>query len=256
MEAKLSLIDAHSHLDELSDLSESLHEARAAGIKGIIAVGIHLDSNKRTLKIAEENRGYVHPALGYHPWEIRGEDIERCLSFVRDHIHECVALGEIGLDYKTKVKKELQRLVFGDLLDIAREHSKPIIVHCRYSHHRALKMVRERGVKRAIFHWYTGPLGLLEEILAMGYFISATPALSYSPPHQEAIKCAPLERIVLETDTPVKYGGKEARPKDVHTTMIEVTRLKGLDPFTVAEQTTANASWFFRIPFDSGGMQG
>ncbi len=110
-------------------------------------------------------------------------------------------------------------------------------------------MVKERGIKQAVFHWYSGPLDLLDEILAMGYFISATPALVYSPPHQEAIKRTPLEKILLETDTPVNYQGIEARPKDVRISLEQVARLKGLDPMDVSKQTTANASRFFKIPF-------
>jgi TatD DNase family protein len=83
----------------------------------------------------------------------------------------------------------------------------------------------------------------------MGYFISATPALTYSPPHQEAIKKAPLERILLETDTPVVYQGRESRPEEVRVTLTEVACLKGLEPSIVAEQTTENASRFFKISF-------
>jgi TatD DNase family protein len=89
----------------------------------------------------------------------------------------------------------------------------------------------------------------LGKILADGHFISATPALIYSPPHQEAIKLAPLERILLETDTPVSYQGREARPKDVRISMERVATLKGLDPLKVSEQTTINACRFFRISF-------
>jgi len=245
----VSLIDVHAHLDSLNDLSASLEEAREAGVKSIIAVGMDVESNKKTLKIAQANSGYVHPALGYHPWEIKEEKAEENLSFIRDHVEECVALGEIGLDYKIKVKKELQWKIFGELLDIARKSEKPAIVHCRFSHLRALEMVKEKKIERAVFHWYSGPADLLGKILAIGYFISATPALIYSPPHQEAIKLAPLERILLETDTPVSYQGREARPKDVRTSMERVAMLKGLDPLKVSEQTTINASRFFRISF-------
>ncbi len=243
------LVDCHAHLEELSDLSESFQEARAAGVRAIIAVGMDIESNKKVLQIAEANSQFVYPALGYHPWVIREEGIETNLSFVRNHAGKGVALGEIGLDYKVKVKKELQWKVFGELLDIALEFSKPVILHCRLSHRRAFEMVRERKIKRAVFHWYSGPLGLLDEIVGMGYFISATPALAYSPPHQEAIKRAPIERILLETDTPVSFHGRESRPKDVRITLEEVSRLKGLDPSVVSKQTTENASRFFKIHF-------
>jgi TatD DNase family protein len=247
---KVFLIDGHAHLEELDNLPQSLKEAKEVGVKGIIAVGVDAESNKKILKIAGENNGYVYPALGYHPSEIREEEVEKNLSFVRDHVKECVALGEIGLDYKIKVKKELQWKVFGELLSIAKQSNKPIIVHCRFSHQRALEMVKENKIKKAVFHWYTGPLNLLDEILLRGYFISATPALTYSLPHQEAINRAPLERILLETDTPVIYQGKESRPKDVWITLEEVAQLKGLDPIMVAKQTTTNASEFFQISFN------
>jgi len=245
---KVSLVDSHAHLEELDDLSESLREAKAAGVCGIIAVGMDIESNKKILNIAEANPQFVYPALGYHPWEIKKEEVEANLSFIRDHVGDGVALGEIGLDYKIKVKKELQWRVFEALLDIALEFNKPVIIHCRYSHRRAFDMVKEKKIKHAVFHWYSGPIDLLDKILSMGYSISATPALVYSPPHQEAIKRAPIEKVLLETDTPVSYQGREARPKDVRITLKEVARLKKLDPFIVAEQTTANASQFFQIP--------
>ncbi|MGA2515895.1 MAG: TatD family hydrolase, partial [Thermodesulfobacteriota bacterium] len=166
------LVDGHAHLNELSGLSGSLQEARAAGVRGIVGVGMDIESNKKIVQIARANNQFVYPALGYHPWVIKEEEMEANLSFVRDHAKEGVALGEIGLDYKIKVKKELQWKVFGELLDIALESDKPVIVHCRYSHRRAFDMVRERRMKRAVFHWYSGPLRLLDEILEAGYFIS------------------------------------------------------------------------------------
>lgn len=247
---KMFLVDVHTHLDELDDLSDALQEAKTAGIKGIIGVGVNVGSNKKILEIAEENHGYVYPALGYHPWQMREDEVEENLSFIREHIDKYIALGEIGLDYKIKVKKDLQWKVFGELLDIALEHDKPIIVHCRFSYRKALEMVVGKGIKRAVFHWYSGPLDFLEEILNNGYIISATPALVYSPPHQEAIKRAPLERILLETDSPVSYQGKEAKPKDVWISLREVARLKGVDLLVVSKQTTANASLLFQIALD------
>jgi len=131
---RVLLFDVHAHLEEVENLSESINEAKAAGVIGIVAVGMDVESNRKTLQIAEENSGYIYPALGYHPWGIKEKEIEENLSFIRNHIRECVALGEIGLDYKIKVKKELQWKVFGEVLSIAEEHKKPIIIHCRYSH--------------------------------------------------------------------------------------------------------------------------
>jgi TatD DNase family protein len=247
MPDKISLVDGHAHLDELGDLDNALQEARAAGVKTIIGVGSDRESNRKILAIAEANPGFVFPALGYHPWRMKEEEAEENLAFIRDRIEECVALGEIGLDYKVKVKKDFQWKILGEILRIALKHERPVIIHCRYSHKRTLEMVMDEGIKRAVFHWYSGPIALLEKIVEQGYFISATPALAYSPPHQEAIRRAPLERILLETDSPVSYQGKEARPKDVRATLKEVARLKGLDPLAVSEWTTKNASQLFQI---------
>ncbi len=246
---RCALIDAHAHLDQLEDLPEALEEARAAGVEGIVAVGMEMESNLKVLRIAEGNRGYVYPAIGYHPWEVKEEEIGETLSFIRQSLGGCIALGEIGLDYKGRVKKDVQQRVFEALLEIGLEFEKPVILHCRYSHPRVFETVKRMGIPRAVFHWYSGPIHLLDEILDTGYYISATPALVYSPPHQEAIRRAPLERILLETDAPVVYGGRESRPKDVGTTVTEVARLKGADVLEVARKTTANASRFFGVPF-------
>ena len=116
---KQPLVDGHAHLEELTDLPESLQEAKEAGVCGILAVGMDIESNKKILQIAEANTRYVYPALGYHPWQIKDEEVEANLSFIRDHVEEGVALGEIGLDYKIKVKKELQWRVFEELLWIS-----------------------------------------------------------------------------------------------------------------------------------------
>jgi TatD DNase family protein len=246
---RISLIDVHAHLDQVEDLSNSLEEAHAAGVIGVIGVGMDVESNQKILKIAEENKGYVYRAIGYHPWELKEAEVEENLLFIRNHLGDCIALGEVGLDYKVKIKKEVQWRVFRELLTIALDFNKPVILHCRFSHQHALRIVKELKIRRAVFHWYSGPLPVLEEILATGFFISATPALRYSPPHQEAIKRTPLERILLETDAPVIYQGKESRPKDVRITLGEVARLKGLDPSEVSRQTTSNASRFFGVPF-------
>ena len=246
---RISSVDVHAHLDQLEDLSNSLEEAQATGVRGIIGVGMNVESNRKILRIAEESKGYVSPAIGYHPWELKEEEVEENLSFLRNHLGDCIALGEIGLNDKAKMKKEVQWKVFRELLTIALDFNKPVILHCRFSHQHVLRIVKEQGIKRAVFHWYSGPPPVLEEILAMGYFISATPALMYSPPHQEAIKQTPLGRILLETDAPVIYQGRESRPKDVRITLEEVARLKGPDPLEVSRQTTSNASRFFGAPF-------
>lgn len=247
IKSKMALIDAHAHLDELADLSSSLEEATEAGVIAIVSVGSSLESNRKTLEIASNNPNFIFPAIGYHPWDIKEEEIDKNLLFIQDSLEKCVAIGEIGLDYKAKIKKELQHKVFSELLDLANQFNKPVIIHCRYSHERALKMIKEKEIKRAVFHWYSGPIEILDDIIRQGYFVSATPALLYSLHHQEAIKKAPLERVLLETDTPVIYQGIESRPKHIQLTLEQVAKLKGLTISIVAEQTTVNSRHFFQM---------
>lgn len=244
---QIIVFDSHAHLDELEDLEKALQEAKESGVVGIIAIGMDMESNKKTLQIANDNPKFVYPAIGYHPSMIKEEEIVTNLAWIKDHIHEAIAIGEIGLDYKIKLKREVQFKVFEELLEIANEFNKPIILHCRFSHKKVFEIVKKKNVKKALFHWYSGPLNLLDQILESGYFISATPALAYSPPHREAIKKTPIEKILLETDSPVSYQGKETSPKDVLITLSYVSQLKDLDNFSVSKKTTINASHFFNI---------
>ncbi|MEM3394041.1 MAG: TatD family hydrolase, partial [Candidatus Methanomethylicia archaeon] len=122
---QIKVVDSHAHLDELKDLTDVLIKAKESGIIGIVAVGTDIESNRKTIQIAKENPKLVYPAIGYHPWEIKEEEIETNLSWIKENIHDAIALGEIGLDYKIKLKKEIQIYVFERLLEVACEFDKP-----------------------------------------------------------------------------------------------------------------------------------
>ena len=241
------MIDTHAHLDQLEDIEDALAQAREAGLKGVIAVGMDLSSNRAVLDLARKHAGYVFASLGAHPWSMNEDDMDENLAFIEAHIDLCIAVGEIGLDYKLKVKKELQRAVFEKALEIAARNDKPVSIHARYSHDRAYRMVREAGVTRAVFHWYTGPTETLERILDQGYMISATPALSYSSAHREAMLRSPLERILVETDSPVLYQGKASKPSDIPRVIEELARIKKEEIGRVNRVTTDNAVRLFGI---------
>ncbi len=241
------MIDSHAHLNEIEDVDAALARAQAAGITGIVAVGMDMASNQATLELNRMFPHLVYPAVGYHPWSITPEGIEDNLAFIREHLAGCVALGEVGLDYQAKVKKKVQQEVLAALLDLAAREAKPVILHTPFSQQRALRMVKEAGIARAVFHWYSGPLEVLQEIIADGYFISATPALAYSPPHQAAVQAAPLSQILIETDAPVIYQEKASEPAHLVVTARELSRVKGIELSQVIETTTANARGFFNI---------
>ncbi len=228
-------------------MDEALSEAKRAGVEAIVGVGMTIESNQEILSLARQYPGLVYPAIGYHPWEIRRELVDRSLAFIDKHLPACVALGEVGLDYKARVKKPLQREVLSRLLELACLHQKATILHCRFSHQRTLELLEGSGVQKAVFHWYSGSVEILRTIVDRGYSISATPALEYSPPHRAAVHYAPLDRILIETDSPVVYRKKASRPADVRRTAELVAEIKGIPLEEVAEKTTENATLLFGI---------
>jgi TatD DNase family protein len=252
-----NLIDTHAHLDELKNLDLALDEARKSGVIAIVTVGSNHQSNIRTLEISQKYRHFVYPALGLHPWEMANlpsSEIDDSLRFIEQNIVSAVAIGETGLDYDKKVLKvaprELQQEVLRRLLHIAKKCEKPAIIHSRYAWRDAQQMVQDAGIGRAVFHWFTGFSSVLRDIINGGYFVSATPAAEYHEEHRRAVKEAPLQRLLLETDCPVTYGRAaryESQPVDILRSLEAVSQLKEIDEATIAGQTTKNAVDFFSL---------
>ena len=241
------LIDGHVHLSEIEPAEKAVENAVHAGVKRMIAVAMNLDSCGKTLSLAHRFPDSVLPAIGYHPWSIKIEDVEDTLLFITQNIHRCVAVGEVGLDYKVKVKKKLQKDVFSKLLNLAVKVHKPVIIHSRFSYQRTYEMAVKAGVRMAVFHWYSGPKDILDNIIESGFFVSATPALAYSPHHQAAMKRAPVERILIETDAPVQYGDRASEPADLQETLFHLSRIKKMPEDQLANVVTKNAETFFGL---------
>ena len=250
------LIDTHAHLEEVENLERVIAEARSADITAIIGVGSDYKSNQKILHLAQVYRGFVYPAIGLHPYNLRDSEIDRNLEFIEANIGQAVGIGEVGLDYHKKVRaraeKDLQKCVLREIFKIARKYKKPVIIHSRYAWRDALTLVEEAELQEVVFHWYTGTSSVLRDIVSQGYFISATPAVEYHEEHRRAVKEISLDRLLLETDTPVVYrrGSEfeyEAKPADVLRALKGVARLKGVSEAQIAEVTTANALRFFGL---------
>ena len=251
------LIDTHAHLDEIEDLDKAIDEGKRVGLVAIIAVGQDYESNLKILDIAEKHKNFVYPALGLHPWSLGNMDaskVDLTLRQIEDNIEKAVGIGEIGLDYDKRViasaDKEHQKEAFKSVLELAGRYDKPVSVHARYSWKDSFDLVKESGVKRAVFHWYTGFSSVLREIIAGGYFISATPAGEYHDEHRRAIRETPLQNLLLETDCPVTYGREvkyQSRPADIVRSFKAVAQIKGITEEVVATKTTDNALRFFGL---------
>ncbi|MBI2869557.1 MAG: TatD family hydrolase [Chloroflexi bacterium] len=250
------LIDTHAHLEEVADLPGALDRARQAGVIAVVGVGSDIPSNRAILKLAAEHPGFVYPALGLHPWRLGGVDIEASLEFIRANIDQAVGVGEVGLDYSKPVRdtadKALQQRVFSETLRIAREHDKPALIHSRYAWADAFNLAEKAGVRKAVFHWYTGTSSVLRAILAAGYYISANPAVGYHDEHRRAVRATGLDQLLFETDSPVVYqpgtpSELKAAPADAGLVLKLVAELKGLSEARVAEAATANAARLFSL---------
>ncbi|MFA5066145.1 MAG: TatD family hydrolase [Dehalococcoidia bacterium] len=252
------LIDTHAHLDEMEDLDSTVERARLAGVAGIIAMGQDLSSNVKNLEMSARYPSFVYPALGLHPWVIGRLDdtqLERNIGFISDNLHRSVTLGEVGLDYDKRVLKtagkDAQKEVLRRLLALALRHDKPVSLHSRYAWKDALQEVVSAGIRKLVFHWYTGFSSTLTELIEAGYYISATPAAEYHDEHRRAIREVPVERLLLETDCPVYYGREQryrSQPSDVVRSLKAAAEIKGMDEISLAGIATANAVQLFALP--------
>ncbi len=248
-------LDTHAHLADMIDKKMALERAKEARLSGIIAVGTTLSACKGTLELAKCNPGYVHAAIGIHPTEFFDQDMRSSIDFIRENSSRCMAIGEIGLDYwnklirKDKAQKERQIEFYVTQLKLARELDLPVSIHSRGAWVDCLKYALENGPGRGVFHWYSGPLDVLKDILDAGYYVSCTPALESSPELRAAMIRTPLERILVETDSPVwiKSQNRSSEPADVLLTVRYLMDLKGLPEGDVIETTTRNAKTLFKL---------
>ena len=243
----MKLIDTHAHLDEIPDLEGALNRAQDAGVQAVVGVGADRASNEKILRAADRFPKFVLPAVGLHPWRLDGVDLEANIDFIEKELPGCVALGEVGLDFAIQTPRERQEEILHRLLAIAFQEKKPVLLHARRAWTEALRLLKSVPVEKAIFHWYSGPMDVLQEVFAQGYLISATPAAAYSARHRQALLATPWSHLVLETDAPEVYEGKPSEPRDLLKTLYAVSELKHKPPEEVALRAFQNSMAFFRL---------
>ncbi len=256
----MKIIDTHAHLDHLEDLEEALILADQQGVESIIAVSEDYQSSKKNLEISiKYKKPNIVVGMGMHPSEIKLDELDKCKELIYSNQRNIRAIGEIGLDFwykwvrKDEEKKLQQKEAFRFFLDIALDLNLPVVIHSRGAWSECFEIAKEKGIQKAVFHWYSGPIDILEKILAEGYYISATPSLQYGLEAQKAIKYAPIEKILIETDTPVYYRNRETKegfksqPKDVYKTLEFYCNLRSMDQHMAVEIFNSNAKKFFNI---------
>ena len=253
------IIDTHAHLTDPvfdSDREDVLKRARDAHIEYIIAVSYDLETAKKSVTLAQQY-DFIVPSLGIHPHAAQDytgsykEEFERLFNE-----NEKVAVGEVGLDFYRDISpREVQRAVFDEFLAKSVECSLPLIIHNRDADTEIYEMISRypKGSLRGVFHCFSSTYEFAKKVIDLGFYISFAGPLTFTNAHdlRDAAKHIPIERILLETDSPYlapqRYRGKRNEPSYITFIAEQIAQLKGLSVEDVSRITTFNARNIFRI---------
>jgi TatD DNase family protein len=249
------LIDSHCHIDfeeYTGRIPQILQEMERNQVTHALCVCINLADFPRVLALAE-GRSQFFASVGVHP-----DQAEDASPKVNDLVERAqhakiVAIGETGLDYyRQNGDLEWQRERFRTHIRAARECGKPLIVHTRDAGGDTLRIMREEGASATggVMHCFTETLELARAAIDLNFYISFSGIVTFKNALaiKEVAKNVPLERMLVETDSPylapVPQRGKTNQPGWVRHVAEEIAHLRGISVEVVAEATTAN---FFRL---------
>lgn len=254
--------DSHAHLtskDVLPDVDQLVHTALAAGVNRIINICIDEASLLEGIKLQKRFVGHIYNTAATTPHDVDTEG-ETFFPLVMEAAEkqQLIALGETGLDYHYEHSpKAVQQDFLNRYFALALEHSLPLIFHCREAFSDLFSMADDAYDGPAVLHCFTGTLEEAKEVLNRGWYISISGIITFkkSESLRQIVKYLPLDRILIETDTPYlapqSRRGKMNEPAFIVETCEMVASLKELDLATVARQTTKNGADFFSLNSDS-----
>ena len=228
-------IDSHSHFDISIEEKVDTEEALIAGltdnnIKYAVQISTEAEGFNWSYELAKKHKNILF-TIGIHPSSSASEKELICLSkFVEkimksDDSYLLFGIGETGLDYyRMRQPKDIQIHSFEYQIDVAKTWELPLIVHSRNASFETLKILEQKLPKTGIMHCFSGDKNIARKLLDIGFYISFAGNLTYKKAYnlQEAASYIPIDRLLLETDspflTPVPLRGKENRPEYViHT---------------------------------------
>jgi TatD DNase family protein len=252
------MIDTHCHLDFENfdkDRDEVIKRAKK-DLTSLINSGTSFQGNINALKLSNDYKDFIYPSLGFHPIQsadMSDDEVNKVLSQISNNIDEIVAIDEVGLDFfyvKDKTQRNRQMNIFEKFCNLANEHEKPILIHCRDGEKKAFNIVNQfDGISNVIFHCYSGSLKTAKKIMDNGYYMSVSTMIDYSKQHQELFYEIPLEYILTETDSPYlnPIKGKRNEPSCVKIAINKLAEIKELDYLSVDKITEDNAKKVFKI---------
>tara|TARA_Y100000588_G_C14231256_1_gene915386 strand:- start:1402 stop:2157 length:756 start_codon:yes stop_codon:yes gene_type:complete len=251
----MKLIDTHSHIyyDKYNnDLPEVLNNAQNKNVSKIICVGVDIETSKKSIQIAEKY-DMVYATAGYHPHESKETKSDYLDQLKKLLTHKkVIAVGEMGLDYFYEISdSKIQRKIFREQLDLAKELNMPAIIHNRNSDDDLFNDIKSSGIKKGVIHCFASNLEFANKILDLGLHISFTGMITFVKELQDVVNQIPLNKIMIETDAPylapIPYRGKRNEPYMVNFIAEEIAKIKGLTFKEVAKTTTKTARDFFGI---------
>ena len=246
-------IDSHCHLDKLdyeqlhNGIDDVIEKARQANVNELLSVGVTLDSFPNMLEMIKPYDN-VHASCGVHPLDVESD-------FALDVLHEyakhpkVVAIGETGLDYHYQPETaQLQQLRFEQQTELAVELNKPLIIHTRNAREDTLSILRNGDAQRCggVIHCFTEDLPFAEAAMELGFYISISGIVTFKQATElkEVVKALPLERLLIETDSPylapIPHRGKQNQPAYVVEVAAYIAQLKGVSLSEVGQKTSKN----------------
>ena len=255
----MEFIDTHSHLyDEAfaGEEDKALQRAVEAGVTRLVFPDIDSKSRKDMFVFADRRKGTIFPCLGLHPTSVDAGWEKEMLELENYMDREICAIGEIGIDcYWSKEFLEQQKEVMRIQLEMAAKRDLPVIIHSRESTEiilNILKECRHLGL-RGVLHAYSGSKETFRELENLGdWYIGIGGVLTYKKASiAETVKEIPIERILLETDspylTPVPFRGKRNESSYIPYIAGRLSELTGIEIPEIAAATTENAQKLFKI---------
>jgi TatD DNase family protein len=256
------LSDSHAHIDypQFAEDREGMFDrARAAGVEHILAIGTGPGPEKLDAAIEYADKyEWIYASVGIHPHEakeVTQQHLDKLAELAKHP--KVIAWGEIGLDYfYDHSPRDVQEKVFRDQMALAHKAKLPIIIHCRDAWADTLNVLEEAWKPTGlggILHCFTSTLEDAQRGLDMGFMISFAGNSTYPKAAniRDVAKALPLEKILIETDSPFlapqQYRGRRNEPAYVAEVAKAIASVRNLGAEEVAAATAANFRRFFKL---------
>ena len=251
------MIDSHCHLDHeplLSDLKNVIQRSKDVGIEKLLTISTSLESFSRIKELIKIDE-MIYGTIGIHPHE-SSKDIITSKEIIKDlrENSKIIGIGETGLDfYYNNSEKEKQISSFKQHIEASIETNKPLIIHSRDAEKETFEILNQyknQNIK-ILMHCFTGSKKFSEKLLTLNSYFSASGIITFkkSTELQETFKSLPLDKVLIETDSPflapVPNRGKKNEPSYIDFTAAKLAEIKNISKSELIKITTNNFNRLF-----------